>query len=259
MLTCWRVRRRLAAWLDDELSIAHRIAIDQHLTRCRSCAGAATSARALSRAVRLVGGHLTDAVSVERLRAAEEMVLSRVAAEREVARTSGLRRLAENPHLVWAAGAACAVTLACALVAVNVVGSVPQPGSLAAQLLSLANPGSNENPLGLRPGVVAPQLSPDALLLSLPEPLPQPGRPTGVTFALVVTQEGTVSDLSVLGSSGPEPVSWPNLVGSAAESRFVPAEYRGAPVAVNLVWVVEQVTIQGIESELDVRPPTPAA
>ena len=259
MLTCWRVHRRLAAWLDDELSITHRIAIDQHLLRCRSCAGAATSGRALSRAVRLVGGRLTDAVSVERLRAAGDMVLSRVAAEREVARTTGLRRLADNPHLVWSAGAACAVTLACALVAVNVVGFVPQPGSLSARLLSLANPGSNENPLGLRAGIVAPQLSPDAMLLTLPEPLPQPGRPTGVTFALVVTQEGTVSDLAVLGSSGPDPVSWPDLVGSAAESRFLPAEYRGAPVAVNLVWVVEQVTIQGVETELDTRPPTPAA
>lgn len=260
MLNCWFNRRHLAPYLDDELSIPRRIAVDHHLANCHRCARVANRERVLSRAVRRAAEDPIDANLAERLRVSGDMVLSRVAAEREVARDTGVRRLTEYPHLVWAAGAACAVTLVCALLAASMVASVPQPGSLAARLLSLSNPGSNENPLGLRMGMVTPQLSPDAQLLSRPDPIPRPGQSTGVTFALVLTREGTVSVLEVLGSSGAEPPSWSDLVGSAAGSRFVPAEYRGAPVAVNMVWVVEEVTIQGdVAVDLTAAPTTPAA
>ena len=259
-MTCARVRPRLAAHLDDELSVAARIAIDAHLRECRACAGAVEEGRALSAAMRQAADGLLDAGVVDRLRACGDIVLSRVAAEREVARVTGIRRLVENPHLVWVAGAACAVTAVCVLVAASVVGSVRRPDSLAAVMVALSNPGSNENPVGLRTGMVTPQLSPDAVLLSVTDPMPLPGRPMGVTFAVVVTREGTVSGLEVLGSSGPEPKSWVDLVDSAAEARFQPAEYRGAPVAVNMVWVVEQVTIQGeVASDLSSVPRPPAA
>lgn len=258
-MTCTRVRRRLAAHLDDELPVADRISVDAHLRDCRACADVAEEGRALSAAVRQAADGLFDEGLAERLRACGDMVLSRAAAEREVARVTGIRRLVENPHLVWVAGAACAVTV-CLLVAASVVGSVKRPDSLAAVMVALANPGSNEYPLGLRTGMVTPQLSLDAGLLTAADPMPLPGRPTGVTFSVVLTQEGTVSGLAVLGSSGPAPESWVDLVGSAAEARFQPAEYRGAPVAVSMVWVVEQVTIQGeVATDLSSVPRAPAA
>ncbi len=252
-MTCRWTRRRLAAWLDDELSVRNRIAVDGHLAECAACARLADEGRALSRAVRLVAGDRLDEELVERLRVAGGMVLSRIAAEREVARTTGMRGLADNLHRVWLAGAACAATAVCALVAASVISTVRSPDSLAAMMEVLSNPGSNENPVQLRTGMVAPQLSPDAVLLTLPEPMPLPGRPTGVTFAVVVTREGTVSGIEVLGSSGPDPLSWHELVDSASGARFLPAEYRGAPVAVNMVWVVEQVTIMADASMSDVR------
>jgi hypothetical protein len=242
-VTCRWTRRRLAAYLDDELSVGDRIAVDGHLDTCTACVRITDEEKELSRAVRLVAGDPLDDELVERLRVAGGMVLSRIAAEREVAGTTGMRGLANNIHRVWLAGAACAVTAVCALVAASVVSSVQSPDSLAAMMEALSNPGSNENPVQLRTGMIAPQLSPDAVLLTLPEPMPLPGRPIGVTFAVVVTREGTVSGLEVLDSSGPAPVSWHDLVDSAAGARFLPAEYRGAPVAVNMVWVVEQVTI----------------
>ena len=259
-MTCTRVRRRLAAHLDDELPVADRISVDGHLRECRACADIAEEGRALSAAVRQAAEGSLDEGVAERLRARGNMVLSRVAAEREVARATGIRRLVENPHLLWVAGATCAVTVVCVLAVASVVSSVRRPDSLAAVMVALSNPGSNQNPLGLRSGMVTPQLSPDAGLLSGAEPMPLPGRPTGVTFSVVLTQEGTVSGLAVLGSRGPEPESWVDLVGSAAEARFQPAEYRGAPVAVNMVWVVEQVTIQGeVASDLSSVPRAPAA
>ena len=252
-MTCRWIRRRLADYLDDELSVGDRIAVDGHLDECATCVRIAEKERELSRAVRLVAADRLDDELVERLSVAGGMVLSRIAAEREVARTTGVRGLANNIERVWLAGAACAVTAVCAFLAANVVGTVQSPDSLAAMMEALSNPGSNENPVQLRTGMVAPQLSPDAVLLTLPEPMPLPGRPTGVTFAVVVTREGTVSGIEVLGSSGPDPLSWPELVDSAYGARFLPAEYRGAPVAVNMVWVVEQVTILADAAISDIR------
>ena len=253
-MTCRWTRRRLAAYLDDELSVRDRIEVDGHLEACADCARIAAGERELSRAVRLVAGDRLDDEILERLRVAGGMVLSRIAAEREVARTTGMRGLADNFHRVWLAGAACVATTLCAFVAASVISTVQSsPDSLAAMMEKLANPGSNENPVLLRTGMVAPQLSPDAVLLTLPEPMPLPGRPTGVTFAVVVTREGTVSGLEILDSSGPEPGSWHDLVDSAYGSRFLPAEYRGAPVAVNMVWVVEQVTILADAAITDFR------
>lgn len=252
-MTCRWTRRHLAAYIDDELSVGNRIAVDAHLAECPACVRLADEQRELSRTVRLVAGDRLDDDIVERLRVVGGMVLSRIAAEREVARTTGMRGLADNLHRVWLAGAACAVTVVCALVAASAVSTVQSPDSLAAMMEALSNPGSNENPVQLRTGMVAPQLSPEAVLLTLPEPMPLPGRPTGVTFAVVVTREGTVSGIEVLGSSGPDPLSWHELVDSAYGSRFLPAEYRGAPVAVNMVWVVEQVTILADASMSDGR------
>lgn len=249
-MTCGWTRRRLAAHLDDELSVADRIAVDGHLDECPACVRIAEEERELSRAVRLAAGDRLDDELAERLRADGGMVLSRIAAEREVARATGL---ANNLHRVWLAGATCAVTAVCAFLAASVVGTVRSPDSLAAMMEALSNPGSNENPVQLRTGMVAPQLSPDAVLLTLPDPMPLPGRATGVTFAVVVTREGTVSGLEVLDSSGPAPPSWHELVDSASGARFLPAEYRGAPVAVNMVWVVEQMTILADAAASDFR------
>lgn len=252
-MTCRWTRRRLAAYLDDELSVDERIAVDGHLEECVACVRIAEGERELSRAVGLAASDRLDTEIAERLRVAGGMVLSRIAAEREVSRTTGMRGLADNIHRVWLAGAACVATAACAFVVAGVVSTVQSPDSLAAMMEKLANPGSNENPVQLRTGMVAPQLSPDAVLLTLPEPMPLPGLPTGVTFAVVVTREGTVSGLEVLDSSGPDPPSWHELVDSAFGARFQPAEYRGAPVAVNMVWVVEQVTILADAAMSDFR------
>ena len=151
MLTCWLNRRRLAAYLDDELSIPRRIAVDHHLANCPRCARVASRERAFSRAVKRAGDDLIDARFTERLRASGDMVLRSCRGRAG----GGAHRRRPPPDgvsaSVWAAGAACVATLVCILLAASMVGSVPQPGSLAARLLSLSNPGSNENPLGLRP------------------------------------------------------------------------------------------------------------
>lgn len=247
-MTCIHAERQLSAYVDNELSVERRIALDAHLMTCVSCSASVRTTRRMSRLLQRAGEGLVDVDTLEQVRASSEILLSRVAAEREVARTTGFRRLIEDAHLVWLASAACAVTTICALIVTAVVGSaaVQSPDSLAAMMVALANPGSNANPVRLRSGMAVPQLHQDAMLLTLPDPMPLPGRPSGMTLSVVVTREGTVSSLSVLGVQGTtDPALWVNLVDSAATARFAPAQYGGAPVAVNMVWVVEQVTIRG--------------
>ena len=61
--------------------------------------------------------------------------------------------------------------------------------------------------------------------------------------------EGTVLRLEVLRSSELDLSLWEDLVVSAAAARFRPAEYGGTPVAVNMVRVVQKVTIRGVPPE----------
>ena len=122
-MTCVYAGGRLAAYLDNELSVDHPIAIDSHFAECQACAGVVREGRELSEVVKSVGDGLPDSEVVEQVRASGEMVLSRVSAEQEVARTTGIRRLVEDVHLVWLASVACVATAVCALLATAVVGS----------------------------------------------------------------------------------------------------------------------------------------
>ena len=246
-LDCSAVGRWLSAYHDDELSIADRIVVDAHICTCPACAREAQQVRELSEALRAHAAVDVDAASSERVRAAGSMVVSRLAAEHKVSESRSLGRLLEDLHLVWVTGAAIAVTLACALTLSGMVqlSYVRNPASLAAVMLALSNPGSNANPVQLRQGIVAPRMSPEVALASLPVQTPLPGEPAGVTLAAVLTREGTIAGLEVLRSSGPDPSMWDEMVLSAASARFHPAEYGGTPVAVNMVWIMEQMTVQG--------------
>ncbi len=95
-MTCVYAGGRLAAYLNNELSVDHPIAIDSNFTECPACADVVREGRELSEVVKSAGDGLLDSELVEQVRASGEMVLSRVSAEQEVARTTGIRRLVEN-------------------------------------------------------------------------------------------------------------------------------------------------------------------
>ena len=81
--------------------------------------------------------------------------------------------------------------------------------------------------------------------------MPESGRAgqAEVGLAALLTWEGTVLRLEVLRSSELDLSLWEDLVVSAAAARFRPTEYGGTPVAVNMVRVVQKVTIRGVPSE----------
>ena len=246
-MICRGVRRRMSAYQDDELSIVERIRVDGHLADCASCARDARVLRAASAALHECAALPLDNETRERIRSSGRVALARIGAERTVSESLSVARLADDFHLVWVTAAASAVALACAVGLAGMVqlASASRPDSLAAVMMALATPGSNANPVRLRYGFAVPRLSPDVALPTLQLPEPVRAGTAEVALAAVLTREGTVSRLEVLRSSGLDEALWDDLVASAAATRFRPAEYGGAPVAVNMVWVVEEVTIRG--------------
>jgi hypothetical protein len=64
-----------------------------------------------------------------------------------------------------------------------------------------------------------------------------------LTVSAVVTREGRVSDLAVLGS-GRHDHQLSGILDVISRARLQPAELAGSPVAVNLVWLLAQTTVK---------------
>ena len=66
---------------------------------------------------------------------------------------------------------------------------------------------------------------------------------TMLTVSAVVTLDGRVSDLLVLGNArhGRQVAS---ILDAISQARLQPAELAGSPVAVNLVWLLAQTTVK---------------
>jgi hypothetical protein len=109
----------------------------------------------------------------------------------------------------------------------------------------MASPGSDRNPVSVDGRMLLPRSNPDALVQS-----GVMDREEAVfALAAVVTREGRVRNLELL---TPDTTALPvedreilELLGAASQARFEPARAGGAPVAVNLVWLVAHTTVRG--------------
>ena len=117
-------------------------------------------------------------------------------------------------------------------------------GSLAAVFHGLGTPGSNANPVLVARGVTLPTVSREQRLLVFLSRTPDPLRPN-VALAAVVTREGELSWVEVLGTGSTSDQLEDDIFQLAAEIRFSPALYDGSPVAVNVVWLLERTTVRG--------------
>ena len=120
-----------------------------------------------------------------------------------------------------------------------------QPLSMAAAIGAMASPGSDRNPVSVDGRMLLPRSNPDALL----ESGVMDREEAVVALAAVVTREGRVRNLELL---PPDTTALPVadrellvLLGAASHARFEPARAGGAPVAVNLVWLVAHTTVRG--------------
>jgi hypothetical protein len=249
LMTCSSVRRRLDAFYDRELPVRELIAIEHHVGSCPPCA------REL-REIRAIGDGLRQAAApgpADDWTGLQPGVISRMRAEQHASFAARAQRVIDDVHLVWIGLASAAATLVLAGSILSIVHSAPdRSDSLAAMFAMMgAEAGSDLNPASL-----------DGRGLNLgPTPVLVPTVPEhGVVYATLlerstlrddaivpfsarVTKEGRVEGIQMLGGDvGAQEIQ--DIVDALSRGRLEPAQYGGAPVAVNLVWLLANTTVK---------------
>jgi Putative zinc-finger len=247
VLPCEQVREDLTAYCDGELSIDEQVGIENHLQECIACRLEATSIAELGDALRVMAGSVPRDTTSDHGRITAS-VLDRVRVERQFSIGAQVRDLFQDMHLVWAGLGASAAMAICIFASAGVLQAAShneKPESLAGIISTLANQGTNDNPLRLAGSMLAPR----ALLDT---PMPTTAEDVEWALSAVVTREGRIQNLEVLAAEQaralqvkPEVVL--AMLNAASRARFEPAISGGIPVAVNVVWLVTSTTVKGRE------------
>ena len=183
------------------------------------------------------------------LGAMAEAIVTRVRAERHDKLSAQVSRLFEDLHFVWAGLAAVSATAACAAIVAAVLHFAPaeRADSLSGVLAALAAPGSDRNPMRLDEGTELPRVNEEDVMPAILVPLPAvaTGRPVSLAIAGVLTQEGRVRNAALLPAGEYGDLDAQRVMHAMSSTRFHPAQLRGAPVAVSLIWLFEQTTVLG--------------
>jgi len=262
-LDCRAAQLLLEAFVDGELSVHDQVALESHLRWCRVCAARVEDMQVIGASLRVTSCALrTDDAADESLASVESEVLTRIQTEREQATWARLRSMCIDMRFFWPAVGASFALVACLCVAAAVISvtNAQKPDSLAGMIEMLANPGSDENPMRLDGAMAAP---PRALDGSGLESVPD----DDAVFALaaVVTREGRVANYEVLFSerasvrrhdTAVQTGDVSSVVNAVKQSRFAPAQaVDGAPVAVNMVWLLARTTVKpAARAALDLPP-----
>jgi len=252
-LTCTAVRRRLAAFHDDELPLQTRIAVQAHVNTCDAClAELRERYQAVATALRLgaAPGPADDWTGLT------PGVISRMRAEANQTWVARFTRTFDDMHLVWIGLAATAGTLFCGAVVLGLLhfASPERADSLRAVITVMNAPlGSNLNPANLDDLIMSEQMS-------VPRPIQAPTVPRdGViraslersgaegemmaAFAATVSREGNISGVELLADTGRRR-QVQQLIQEISNGRLEPARYGTDPVAVTCVWLVEHMTVK---------------
>ncbi len=269
-LRCRTARQWLTASHDGELPVARQVALDAHLDACGDC-------RRLRQDLSAISGALREYATEHRPNELE--CAGMVSSVLESLPTGSCRPLprrvraavADGQSLCVAGGVIASMLVAGLFVAMALSFSPPvHPHSLSGFLQGANRLGSNANPLrGFETGVSLPHVSPDTQAAAmLIRPLP-PLVLENLALAAVVTREGELASVEVLGQppadgargargeaaagtaqgpaaagrAAPDAALRRALSRRASDVRFVPARAGGAPVAVNVVWLLERMTV----------------
>jgi hypothetical protein len=247
-VTCTSVRRRLAEFHDDELPIHDRISVQGHLNSCDSCTAELRGYFRVTSALRLAAapGPADDWTGVQ------PGVISRMRAEANEAWPARVGRLFDDMHLVWIGLASTAATILCGAVVLSMLhfASPEREDSLRAMIVAMAAiPGSNLNPASMDGLMIQAPSVPmeDGIVKASLERSGTEGE-LMLAFAAVITREGKISGMEALGADrGRRQAA--QLIDEISRGRLEPARYGTDPIAVNLVWLVEHMTV---------KPPTSA-
>ena len=248
LMTCSSVRRRLQSFHDRELPIREMIDVEAHVGSCPPCARDLRELGSIGDALRLAAAQ-SPADDWAGLQSA---VISRMRAEHDESWAARTQRVIDDVHLVWIGLASATATLVLAGSILSIVHAIPgRQDSLAAILAVMgADRGSDLNPSsldgrGLRLGptkVLVPTVPQDGVVYatlessSIPEDVMLP-------LSAKVTTEGWVEGLAML-DNRVSPRQVKDLMDALSRGRLEPAQYGGAPVAVNVVWLLANTTVK---------------
>lgn len=250
VLTCAAVRKRLAAYYDNELPLQERIAVQNHVNGCPPCAGELATFESLGSIIREASapGPADDWTGLQ------PGVISRMSAEKHEALVARVGRMFDDMHLVWIALAATCATIICSAIVLGMLhfASPERQDSLAAMIAVVGAPsGSDLNPVTLDSYIYLqrPSVPDDGVVSAMLEESGGSDDDMALTFSAVITREGKISGLEVL-DRGHAQARASQLMNGFARGRLEPAMrrsplgYTSDPVAVNLVWLVEHMTIR---------------
>ena len=254
-VSCERVRAELSAFHDEEIPVADRIAIGDHLDICASCRLESSDLQAISKALHLAS-HSEDADWMPGLTRLQADILERWEAEESVSLTRTIRRLFDDPRRASASLSASVVASLCLAFGAFVVAQSPirHPESLKAVMTQSERSRMADIYLPL---TELPRADPEAVM-----PAAVMNRDGDeVAFAALVTADGYLEELEYLGERSHGRRSPPathdelsQLLNAAATARFEPARIAGLPVSFNVVWLVTHTTVRApLRAHIHVR------
>jgi hypothetical protein len=255
-LGCHAAQELLQAFADGELQVAEQVAVESHLRWCCVCAARVEDMQIIGASLRVTSCAMRAADAADdSLASVQSEVLTRITTERAQSLASQIRDMCVDMRFFWPAVGATVAVLACLCVAAAALSitSPENPDSMAGVIQKLANPGSDQNPMRLDGGMTAP---PRALNGAALDSIP--GDEAVFALAAVVTREGRVANYELLMSerdagggsvrrhdTAVENHDASSVQNAVKQSRFAPAQgIDGAPIAVNMVWVLARTTVK---------------
>jgi len=274
---CVFAQKHLEAFVDRELPVNDEILVESHLRWCTTCTARVEDLQTIALVVRSRTRRESRPLPNDRDLTAMRSELLRVAgAERDRsldARLCELGRRCADLRFVWPALGASAAVVLCVGLAETVwrATAEQQPASLAAMIESLADPGSDRNPLRLDGAMLVPRVlhNQGAVAHAVLDSDGSENDDEVYAVAAVVTREGKVGTYELLqastaaagqrGHGRPEEAGVADLLDAVRQSRFAPAQGPGGrTVAVNVVWLFAKTTVKASAMTIDLGRPLSA-
>jgi anti-sigma factor RsiW len=247
MLTwnCERVRGELSAFYDEELSVADRIAIADHLDACPSCRLEAEDLMLIGDALQSTARGEETAV-MPRLSRLPTDILERWNAEEQASLAQTIKDLFDDSRRTSACIGVSVMASICLATSAFLVAQSPirHPESLKAALT--LNARARTTDIYLPAVSMLPRAYADAIM-----PATVVNRDNEeVAYAALVTADGNLERIEVIGErmagrpGAPTNEELLELLNAAATARFEPARAAGAPVSQNVVWLVSHTTVR---------------
>ena len=273
---CVFAQKHLEAFVDRELPVNDEVMVESHLRWCTTCAARVEDLQTIGLVVRSRARREPRRLANDRELTSMRAELLRVAgAERDRsfdARVRELGRRCADLRFVWPAIGASAALALCVGLAETMwrATAEQQPASLAAMIESLADPGSDRNPLRLDGAMLVPRVlnNQGAVAHAVLDEDGTENDDEVYAVAAVVTRDGKIGTYELLQTGtmaagqrgdGRHQEGVADLLDAVRQSRFAPAQGPGGrTVAVNVVWLFAKTTVKASAMTIDLGVPLSA-